>query len=207
MKETFIQKLIKSKASSNKVRSRKENGSNPSKKSQPSSPSEVDEDGTTSDQRLRKSTESTSTDLRIHFSKPHVILQDNSNKLTGIGAPGSHSALFGLTSDGKKEGEAGYSSSKQEPVQSAEAWSSDESADLVTASFDRGVMNVPEIRSTNGSSTANDGASDSVFSTWAAANTSVATHSISSACHDISSDAALTAVMQVDVLTPLVLLD
>jgi hypothetical protein len=167
-KETFIQNLITSKA---------------------------DEDGTTSDQQLRKSIEGTFTNLGIDFSTafdavapPHVILDDNPKKLTGTGAPGSHSALFGLTPDGKKEAEADYSSSKPEPVQSAKAWSGDESADLVTASLDRGAVNVPEIPSANGSSTANDGAIDSVFSTCAAANTSVATDCISSVCDGISGD-------------------
>ena len=179
-KETFIQELITSKASSGK----------------PSTPGEVDEDGTTSDQRLRKSIEGTSTNLGIDFSTafdavahPHVILDDNSRKLTGTGAPGSHSALFGLTPDGKKEAEADYSSSKPEPVQSVEAWSGDESADLVTASLDRGVTNVPEIPSASGSSTSNDEAIDSVLSTWAAANASVATDCISSACDGISGGA------------------
>jgi hypothetical protein len=167
-KETFIQNLITAKA---------------------------DEDGTTSDQQLKKSIEGTSTNLGIDFTafdavaRPHVTLDDNSKKLTGTGAPGSHSALFGLMPDGKKETEADYSSSKPEPVQSAETRSGDESADLVTASLDRGAMNVPEIPSANGSSTANDGAIDSVFSTWTAANTSVATDCISSACDGISDGA------------------
>lgn len=178
-KETFTQELITSKASSGK----------------PSTPGDVDKDETTSKQRLRKNIEDTSTNLGIDFSTafdavahPHVILDDNS-KLTGTGAPGSHSALFGLTPDGKKEAEADYSSTNPEPVQSVEAWSGDKSADLVTASLDRGVMSVPEIPRASGSSTANDGAIDSVLSTWAAANTSLATDYISSACDGISGDA------------------
>jgi hypothetical protein len=168
-KETFIQNLITSKA---------------------------DEDGTTGDQQLRKSIEGTSTNLGIDFSTafdavahPHVILDDNSKKFTGTGAPGSHSALFGFTPDGRKEAEADYSSSKPEPVQSLRPGAAIRSADLVTASLDRGVMNVPEIPSASGSSTVNDGAVDSVFSTWAAANTSVATECISSACDGISGGA------------------
>lgn len=178
-KETFIQELITSKASSGK----------------PSTLGEVDEDGTTSDQQLRKSIEGTSTSLGIDFTAfdavahPHIILDDNSKKLTGTGAPGSHSALFGLTPDGKKEAEVDYSSSKPEPVQSVGARSGDESADLVTASLDRGVTNVQEIPSASGSSTSNDGGIDSVLSTWAAANTSLATDCISSTCDGIGGGA------------------
>src|SRR5271156_2261478 len=42
-------------------------------------------------------------------------------KLTGRGAPGSHSALFGLTPDGHKESKADYSSSgKVQPAYSKE---------------------------------------------------------------------------------------
>ena len=176
-KETFIQEHITSKASSGK----------------PPTPGDVDKDETASDQRLRKSIEGTSTNLGIDFStafdavaQPPVILDDNSKKLTGTGAPGSHSALFGLTPDGKKEAEADYSSSKPEPVHSVETLSGDESADLVTAGLGRGVMIVPEISSASGSPTANDGATESVLSIWAAANTSLATDCISSACDGIS---------------------
>ena len=178
-KETFIQEPISSKASSGK----------------PSTPGEVDEDGTTSDQRLGKSIEGTSTNLGIDFTafdavaQPHIILDDSSKQLTGTGAPGSHSALFGLTPDGKKEAEADYGSSKPEPVQSVEVRSGDEPADLVTSSLDCGPTKVPEIPSAGGSSTANDGTIDSVLSTWAAANTSVATDCISRACDGISGSA------------------
>jgi hypothetical protein len=179
-KETFIQELITSKANSGK----------------PSTLAEVDKDGTTSDQQLRKSIDGTSTSLGIDFSTafnavahPHVILDDNSKKLTGTGAPGSHSALFGLTPDGKKEAEVDYNSSKPEPVQSVGARSGDESANLVTASLDRGVTNVQEIPSASGSSTSNDGGVDSVLSTWAVANTSLATDCISSTCDGIGGGA------------------
>ena len=39
------------------------------------------------------------------------LVDDKAKKLTGTGAPGSHSALFGLTPDGHKEEKAEYSSS------------------------------------------------------------------------------------------------
>jgi hypothetical protein len=187
-KETFTQKLITSKASSGMTSSRKENGMSPPPKGQPSTTAEVDEDGTAGDQRLRRSIESTHTNLGIDFSTgfdaavhPNVIPDNDSKNLTGIGAPGSPSTLVGLTPDGKRESEADYSSSKPKPGQSVEAWSGDESADLLTASFGRGVMNVPEVPSTSGISTVNDGASDSLFSTWAAADASLASDCISSA--------------------------
>jgi hypothetical protein len=47
------------------------------------------------------------------------VAQGKDKKLTGSGAPGSHSALFGLTPDGHKESKADYSSSgKAEPAYS-----------------------------------------------------------------------------------------
>ena len=195
-KETFTQKLITSKASSDTISSREENGISPPMKGQPSTIAEVDEDGTTGDQRLRRSIESTHTNLGIDFSTgfdaavhPNVIPDNDSKKLTGTGVPGSPSALVDLTPDGKKEVEADCSSSTPKPVQSPEAWSGDEFADLLTACFGRGVTNVPEIPSTSGSITANDGVSDSLFPIWAAANASVATDCISSACGGINSGA------------------
>ena len=61
-KETFIHKLkITRKSSSSKFNSWKEKSLFPSRKGEPSTPGELDEDGTTSDQQLGKSMESTST--------------------------------------------------------------------------------------------------------------------------------------------------
>jgi len=48
------------------------------------------------------------------------VVEDKLNKLTGTAAPGSHSALFGLTPDGHKEQEAEYSSTKPKPAHSDE---------------------------------------------------------------------------------------
>ena len=185
-KDTVTQKLV---TSNGTISSREENGTGTPMKGQPSTIAEIGEDGTTGDQRLRKSFESTHTNLGIDFStgfdaavRPNVIPDDDSKKLASPGAPGSPSTLIGLTPDGKKEAEADSSPSKPEPAQSVEAWSGDKSGDLLTASFGRGVMNVPEIPSTSGSSVANDGVRDSLFSTWAAANASVATDCVSSSC-------------------------
>jgi hypothetical protein len=132
------------------------------------------------------------------------VMEDKSVELTGTGAPGSHSALFGLTPDGHKESEtdyssnkpkptqpdghketeADYSSSKPKPANSAEDSkdsSGDAPADLVTASSGHDGMSVPS---------ADDGTSGGEFATgWAAANTSVATDAISSACNGSSGDA------------------
>jgi hypothetical protein len=193
-KETLTQNLITSEASPGTISSREENGMSPPMKGQPSTMAEIDEDETTGDQRLRRSIENTHTNLGIDFStgfdaavQPNVIPDDDSKKLTGPSAPGSPSTPMGLTPDGKKEAEADYSSSKPEPVQSVEAWSGDESADPLAAGFGRGVVNVPEISSTSESSAANDGVRDYLFSTWAAANESVAADCVSSPCSGMTS--------------------
>lgn len=47
-------------------------------------------------------------------------MEDKSRKLSGTGAPGSHSALFGLTPDGHKESTAEDGSSKPQPAHSSE---------------------------------------------------------------------------------------
>jgi hypothetical protein len=44
------------------------------------------------------------------------VVDDKGRKLTGTGAPGSHSALFGLTPDGHKETDADANSSKARPA-------------------------------------------------------------------------------------------
>lgn len=44
--------------------------------------------------------------------KDSNVVEDKSKKLTGTAAPGSHSALFGLTPDGHKEQDVDYSSTK-----------------------------------------------------------------------------------------------
>lgn len=50
-----------------------------------------------------------------------AVVDTKDKKLTGTGAPGSHSALFGLTPDGHKESQADYSSTKPKPAHSEEA--------------------------------------------------------------------------------------
>lgn len=49
-------------------------------------------------------------------SEPGVV-EEKSKKLTGTAAPGSHSALFGLTPDGHRETNIDYSSTKPTPAQ------------------------------------------------------------------------------------------
>jgi hypothetical protein len=192
-KETSTEKLITSKASSGTISLKEENSMSPPMKSQPSTTAEIAEDGTTGDQRLRKSIESTHTNLGIDISTgldaavhPNVIPDDDSKKLTDPGAPGSPSTLLGLTPDGKKEAEADNISSNPKPIQSVEAWSGDESADLLIASFGRGVLNAPEISSTSGNPAANDGVRDGLFPTWVPANASVATDCVSSPCSGVA---------------------
>ena len=41
-----------------------------------------------------------------------ATIESSGKKLTGTGAPGSHSALFGLTPDGHKETDVNYDTSK-----------------------------------------------------------------------------------------------
>jgi hypothetical protein len=48
------------------------------------------------------------------------VVEDKSRKLTGTAAPGSHSALFGLTPDGHKEQNVDYGSMKPKPAHSSE---------------------------------------------------------------------------------------
>jgi hypothetical protein len=50
---------------------------------------------------------------------PNVV-ENKSKKLTGTAAPGSHSALFGLTPDGHKEQDVDYGSTKPKPAHSNE---------------------------------------------------------------------------------------
>lgn len=50
---------------------------------------------------------------------PNVV-ERRSRKLTGTAAPGSHSALFGLTPDGHKEQEVDHGSTKPKPAHSKE---------------------------------------------------------------------------------------
>jgi hypothetical protein len=48
------------------------------------------------------------------------VVDDKGRKLTGTGAPGSHSALFGLTPDGHKETDVDHNSSKPRPADSGD---------------------------------------------------------------------------------------
>ena len=59
-------------------------------------------------------------DAGYEKGKDSNVVENKSKKLTGTAAPGSHSALFGLTPDGHKEQEVDYDSTKPKPAHSEE---------------------------------------------------------------------------------------
>lgn len=110
-----------------------------------------------------------------------------------MGAAGSHSALFGLISDGHEKNKATYSSSKPEPAHGAEdhtASSGDGPAALVTVAPVRVGMSDGDMLENHATSTVDDSkADDELLAGRAAANTSIARDGISSRRNSISGEA------------------
>jgi hypothetical protein len=121
---------------------------------------------------------------------PHMT-HDKSTELTGMGAAGSHSALFGLISDGHEKNKATYSSSKPEPAHGAEDHTSgDGPAALVTVAPVRVGMSDGDMLEHHGTSTVDDSkVDDELLARRAAANTSIARDGISSRRNSISGEA------------------
>jgi len=66
---------------------------------------------------------------------PAVVGDDSKDsKLTGSAAPGSHSAVFGLTPDGKPYNDTAHASSKLKPAHSSEPSEGDKAANNDTSS-------------------------------------------------------------------------